>query len=218
MRELLVTCLPCPCLPQARRGGQQVTSSSPETEALRSTSNIPWIFISVGNSFFMKIVLFFIAAIVFLICQITFSEFFSIKEIKPDFILLLLVYVALTEKRTTATLAGFVLGLVKDFYGTGVYGLSAMTNSIATFIAGSFKGRREFRSFYEPTIVIFAASLTKNILAYSILSIGSPLTLWRAIVENALPSTLYTIVFGLIICALMPRPLWQNIRKFSIKE
>ena len=166
----------------------------------------------------MKIAYYLFAAVLIILFQTTFAELVSVHGIKPDIVLLYLVYIALAEKRTGATLAGFLLGLLEDFTGTGLLGLSALTKSIAAFVAGSFRGRRDFRNFYEPSIVIAAASLIQNVLAYSILSIGSPLGFWRAIFKLALPSTLYTIAFGLIMCAVMPRALWQRIQRLSHSE
>jgi rod shape-determining protein MreD len=163
----------------------------------------------------MIIVYYLLGSVVVVLLQTTFSELLSIHGIKPDVVVIYLVYIALAEKRSTATLAGFLLGLVEDIISTGLYGISALTKSIAAFVAGSFRGQRDFKDFYGPCIVIAAASFTQNILGYSILSLGSPLGFWQAIFILAVPSTIYTTVIGLIGCAIMPRTWWQRIKLSS---
>lgn len=166
----------------------------------------------------MKIVYYLIGSILSFLLQTTLCELISINGVKPDIILLFLVYIALVEKRTTATIAGFLLGLMEDFSASALCGLAALTNTIAAFVAGSIKGHKEYYHFYEPIIVVAAASFIRNVLAYSLLSLGSPLGFWRSILLLALPSTLYTIVIGFIVLALLPRPLWQRFQsKYPIE-
>lgn len=165
----------------------------------------------------MKIVLYLVAAIVTILFQTTFVDLVSISKVKPDVVLLLVVYIALVEKRLPATLAGFALGLVDGLSGTGLLGLSALTKSLAAFIVSSYKGTKELQSFYHASAALVIAALLQNLIAFTILSIDSPLTFWRGILTLAIPSAVYTTVFGLIVFALIPSTFWRNRLKSNIE-
>lgn len=157
----------------------------------------------------MRYLFYCIVSIIVIIFQVTLRNLISIYNIKPDFIIIFLVYLAIVDKRIPVMFFAFVLGICEDVASSQLIGLSALTNVIAAFTISSIR-KKEIYHFYEPVPYLFIASLIKTGLAYSILAIGSPLEFWRAIFQLSLPTIIYTCGIGVIISTLMPENLWQK--------
>jgi rod shape-determining protein MreD len=69
--------------------------------------------------------------------QYTLSRFFLVRGIVAvDFVLVVVVYVALTSGPTTGMLTGTVAGLVQDAMSSGVIGIGGLAKTIVGFIGG----------------------------------------------------------------------------------
>ena len=63
--------------------------------------------------------------------EILFLDFFSINNIRPDFLVILVLYWSVKFGRTIGIISGFIGGMVVDFTGTAsFFGLSPLIFSI----------------------------------------------------------------------------------------
>ena len=77
--------------------------------------------------------------IAILLLQIVLSEFLSINGIRPDFILIYLVYVSVRLGSFSGLIFGFIIGLLSDSFGVGsTFGLSSLTYTITGYFIGIF--------------------------------------------------------------------------------
>jgi rod shape-determining protein MreD len=84
-----------------------------------------------------------LALFVFLV-QFFLTSFMTVKMIRPDFIVILVIYISLEYGRLPAVILGFVLGFLVDMAGVGSYfGLSALTCSTTGYLGGFLKGKYE---------------------------------------------------------------------------
>ena len=75
------------------------------------------------------------------ILQILTSGFFSIQTIRPDFLVILVLYWSIRDGRFIGVIVGFLLGLLIDLSGTALFfGLSPLIYSITGYLAGSLSG------------------------------------------------------------------------------
>jgi len=73
--------------------------------------------------------------------QILFSDFLAVETVRPDFLVILVLYWAVKYGRTVGTLAGFLIGLIIDLSGTAsFFGLSPLIYSITGYLGGYLMG------------------------------------------------------------------------------
>ena len=66
---------------------------------------------------------------------------FSINNIRPDFLVILVLYWSVKFGRTIGIISGFFGGMVVDFTGTAsFFGLSPLIFSITGYLSGNLKG------------------------------------------------------------------------------
>lgn len=76
------------------------------------------------------------------ILQFYLSEFMTIRSIRPDFLLIFIVYVSFQYGSFAGVIAGFSLGLLEDLSGVGsMFGLAPLTKSITGFLIGKLQGQ-----------------------------------------------------------------------------
>ena len=76
------------------------------------------------------------------ILQFYLSEFMTIRSIRPDFLLIFIVYVSFQYGSFAGVIVGFSLGLLEDLSGVGsMFGLAPLTKSITGFLVGKLQGQ-----------------------------------------------------------------------------
>ncbi len=72
-----------------------------------------------------------------LLIQFILVDFLSLNLIRPDFLVIFILYIALYKGKFAGTLAGFTLGLLSNLFGVGsFFGLEALSFSIVGYLAG----------------------------------------------------------------------------------
>lgn len=132
--------------------------------------------------------------------QIVFGPWLTICEIKPDFVLILVLFGAILNGRMFGQLFGFGVGLLVDIIGMGSFmGLSALSKTVAGFLAGFFKDRRNRLNrfiFYSFSVLIILIQFTiVYLINFKSIEIGTQYIFLRYII----PETIYT---GLIFILL----------------
>ncbi len=84
----------------------------------------------------------FLNGLAVLFLQMILSDFLTIRGLRPDFILIFVVYLSLRWGSLTGVVAGFILGLVEDILSAGsLMGLAPLTKSLTGFLVGRLQGR-----------------------------------------------------------------------------
>jgi rod shape-determining protein MreD len=133
--------------------------------------------------------------------QTTIVTFTSIGNIVPDILLIWIVYIAVTEGQMKSTVIGFLIGLTMDLVSGQFLGLSALTKTIAGFLAGYFYHENKIEitlGNYQFMVIVAVASLVHNVIYFVIFTQGSDVGLVTAIVEFGLFSTIYTTIVAMI--------------------
>ena len=79
--------------------------------------------------------------LVSLLFQILLSDFLVIRGIRPDFMLIFVLYVSFQFGSLNGVILGFSLGILEDLISSGsLIGLSSLTKSISGFLIGRLKG------------------------------------------------------------------------------
>ncbi len=157
-----------------------------------------------------RLILLTIALITF---QTTIVSFTSVANIVPDVMLIWIVYLAVTQGQIPATAYGFGIGLLMDLVSGQFLGLSALSKTIAGFLAGYFYHENKIdinRSNYQFLIFVGVASLAHNLIYFIIFTQGSDVSLFTAVFRFGLFSSLYTTAVAVI-------PMFIFARKPSLR-
>ena len=75
--------------------------------------------------------------LIVLFFQILFVESLAINAIRPDFLVLFIIYITISNGRLIGLIMGFTIGLISDLSGVGSYfGLSSLSLSITAYLSG----------------------------------------------------------------------------------
>ena len=158
----------------------------------------------------LRLVLYTLLLITF---QTTIVSFTSIANIIPDVMLIWIVYLAVTEGQIPATLYGFGIGLLLDLVSGQFLGLSALSKTVAGFLAGYFYHENKIEinlANYQFLLFVGIASLAHNLIYFIIFTQGSDVGLLTAVFRFGLFSTLYTTFVASI-------PMFIHARRPSLR-
>ena len=157
-----------------------------------------------GSAAFSKILYAIFLLFILVIFQSIFSEVVTIKGIRLDLAVLILVYVALTKGPVQGVIFGFLIGLLLDVFTPQRLGLGALIKSLVGFTVGNFKDNLFLESSYSKGAIVFL-SVTLNDLLYHLLSEGVTPFAFNTILYYSLPSALYTCGAGVLFFIILEK-------------
>lgn len=139
-----------------------------------------------------------ITIVVCLLLQLGLAPAIAIGGCTPCFLLIPVLIIAMRSGAPSASVAGFILGLIADFAGSGAIGCTALAFIIVAIIVGILCSAMENASPIMSLIVGVAAPFFFEIIfgVSSVLTNVSAAGAWSAMFGYALPSAFYTLVFA----------------------
>ena len=98
--------------------------------------------------------------------QTTWIDFLEVSSLKPDLILLVLIYIALRKGPLVATCMGFGIGFMQDIYLPVDLGLNALAKSLVGFAVGYGRTRIVADNIQVQVALIFGATLCHDMVYY----------------------------------------------------
>jgi len=143
--------------------------------------------------------------ILILIAQVTLADWIRIVNVKPDFIMLYVVYLGYREGKSTGLIFGFLFGLIQDLGTASVFiGLSSLIKSIVGFGAGYLHGRfhtiNPIVLYLSAVIILFVG----HFLYFGIYYTDSPLGMGVIFNQYILPAFAYTTAIGSLVLLTVP--------------
>jgi len=143
--------------------------------------------------------------LVAIVLQLTVSDWISLMGVKPDFIMLFVLYVGYQEGRVYGILFGFLFGLLQDMTAASAFiGLSALIKSILGFGAGFLHGKFHAMNPIALYGVAGLLVLFGQILYFGIYYAASPMEFGAMLQHLILPTFAYTLVVGSLILLVLP--------------
>ena len=135
-----------------------------------------------------------------LLMQTTVLDFISIYGVKPDLILLLVVFNGFLLGTREGAFLGFAAGILEDLFAGSYIGLNALSKMAGGYLAGAFgSGFYKENTAIATGVTFFsaAAALVVNYLLLFVVHIYVPAfyALWKVI----LPVALYTALLAPVV-------------------
>lgn len=159
----------------------------------------------------INIILMFLLYVVLLIIQFVIPKYFVCNSIYPNFILMYVVYVALNRGAMKGQLTGFLYGLSWDILSTDIFGIRALSLTIAGYIAGKFN-RNLNKDQIATQIIIMSVCLIATHLLLILLYLLIPNDFAKKSIE------LNSNFFIYLIVNLILTPVVFKILKFFKKH
>lgn len=141
----------------------------------------------------------------FLLLQAVVAPRLAIGRVQPDFVVLIIVFLALMRGPVVGSIAGFIIGFSQDLGNADLLGINALVGSVAGFAVGQV-GARTFPDnlIFKLGLFFFVAWMKDGLylLVYHWPRIGTSLGETFAV---ALPSAVFTAVAGVVADRVIAR-------------
>lgn len=140
------------------------------------------------------------------VLQSTLLNHLAIVGVKPDLILLVVVFLGLFKGPTAGAIVGFSAGLIYDLTSSSLLGMNALSLTLVGFLVGLTRTRVYRENIVVQVALVFAATLVSNILFFLLSAVcGLAPRLGYGLGRIILPAVLYNI-------CLTP-PIFWGMRK-----
>lgn len=153
-------------------------------------------------------------ALALLLLQTTFIPFLSVAGFLPDLLLIWVVYIAVTRGQMEAAVTGFVVGLLQDVVTMQFFGLTALTKTVAGFVAGYFfneNSTEQTLGSYRFLMIILLSSFVHNVIYYGIFLQGIQDAVFTTTLEFSIATSVYTGLLGVL-------PMFSFVRKYRFSQ
>ncbi len=149
----------------------------------------------------------------FLGLQIIIAPLLVVDEIQPDFLLIGVIVAAIRHGVIAAIFTGFWTGLAQDAVVSHLFGLEALSKSIAGFVAG-YAAKNKSKFDLQLTVgIALATALVNHLIRDTIFYFNAGWNFVYLLVRFVIPNALYSVVFVVIL-----RTVWTDLFKRSTRE
>lgn len=103
-----------------------------------------------------------------LVMQTTVFEAFGMNEVKPDLVLVIVVYIGLVRGSDVGCTSGFFFGLTQDVFSAVYVGTNALAKTILGFVSGVAGKRLYTQSLFSHILCVASGTLLNVLLNLSI--------------------------------------------------
>jgi len=159
-------------------------------------------------NFDYKAIIRYILILTFLVfIQKTFIYYITLSDfnIAPDLVVIAIAFIGAKEGKIHGMLFGFFAGLMFDMLSGSFFGLSALSYTLAGFLAGFFKTENEkfvYNWFFM--ITVFVSSFLANVIYFGFYFQGTPLNFTVVLLSYVMTSSTYTTLISFIY-TIIPR-------------
>ncbi len=119
----------------------------------------------------------FLLGILFLTLQTTLLPWLPIQRIRPDIVLILVLYWGLTCPPIQGGILSFFLGYLMDLFSGNSLGLYTFSRPLLFYLAALFKGRLYLEGVLLQFLFVFFFALFEGLLILTLLSALNPVPL-----------------------------------------
>jgi rod shape-determining protein MreD len=147
----------------------------------------------------------FVVVIVAFVLQLSVIPQFKLFGVQPDLILVVAIVVAVQDGPVEGAMVGFLGGMLQDIASPQVMGVSALTKTLAAFLAGMLKDFFMTYSIILPVVLVFLLSLFELLLHQGVLVVLGQEQLPPLRAGALFTVALYNVIAVIIIYPLMRR-------------
>ncbi len=146
-----------------------------------------------------------------IVLQVSIASHLAIFGVVPNFVLLVVVTLALVEGPVAGCWAGFVGGLLFDLQGSTIVGPYALVLCVVGYVAGTMQANMFAEGWLLPVTVVAVAGLATEFSYGVILALlEQGAAFWYAVTHVMLPAALYNTALAVLVYPFLVRVLRQD--------
>ncbi len=153
----------------------------------------------------MNIVYILLSFFIGLLLETTVFSRLSIYGAKPDFILILVVLIAVKKGSMTGQVFGFIGGLMQDCLSYGVLGVQAMVKAITGFGSGFLQNKLEENNLLLIMILVFIVTIASGFLGALAKTFFTPYSFLSQEVVRIVASAIYNAFLSPFIALVVKK-------------
>ncbi len=146
-----------------------------------------------------------------LIVQASFPDRLSLMGVKPDLILLLVIFYAVHQGSRAGIICGMLLGLAVDSLSAGIVGVNVFCYGMVGLLSGMFKDRVYAGNLFAKIILAVTGTLLAMTMYYLIAGQIHRLPSPGRAVSIVLIAALYTTIVNLLLFDFIERKVVARI-------
>jgi rod shape-determining protein MreD len=147
----------------------------------------------------MRSALWGVVFLISLVFQSTLFSFFQIRGVRPDLLIILVIFVALFRGPIEGGKAGFLAGLLEDLVVGQFIGMNAFIKMFVGVIVGLFEKRVYRENLLIPTAMVFIGTFIEGILFILLFNSFGPDIRWtEGLYSLVMPMCLYNTIIGFL--------------------
>jgi rod shape-determining protein MreD len=145
------------------------------------------------------------------ILQAGLAPYLSIGQVVPNFLLLVVITIALVEGPGPGAAVGFSAGLIFELLGSGPVGPMLLVLTLTGFLTGLMHENMFAEGWLLPLTVLAIATLSAEVAYGAILILlGADVPFWSTLLTRMIPGAVYNTALALLIYPLLARFLRQE--------
>jgi rod shape-determining protein MreD len=140
------------------------------------------------------------------------GQWISVRDVRPDFVLAVVVYASLTRRGRVGVMTGAAGGALVDVLSPAPFGVHAAAGVVVGWAFGNL-WRAVYRDRWESQVLsLFAAVLLHDAVVSWVSGVTDTETVLRAVLARSLPSAAYTALLMPPLFAVVARATHMRIR------
>lgn len=141
-----------------------------------------------------------LALLATLVLQAAVAPNIAIGGVAPNFLIIVVIVMALSDGSTEGAVVGFAAGLLFDLLGSSAVGPMALVLTLTGYTAGLFNRHVFAEGWVLPVTVLTIASFLSEILYLIMLMVlGIDVSFGTALFARVLPGTLYNMLWAVLL-------------------
>lgn len=151
----------------------------------------------------MRSIVFLILVLVAIILQSTLFNFLQVAGVKPDLVLLLVVFNSFLRGSREGAFLGFLAGLFLDIFTGNYIGMNALSKMLIGYLVGLAEARFYKESVIIVSLVTFMVGILNFLVVYALMFyVNIAVSPYYALPQVILPAAVYTTL-------LVPLTYWK---------
>ena len=149
--------------------------------------------------------------------QTVFAPKIAIFGVRPDFLFLVVLLVALFEGAVAGAFAGFLAGLFVGLNSAGALGVSSLANTVVAFAVGAMSDRLERRGWITRALVALVATALRDQIEILLATrdVGGSFAMF---IRSSLPGGFYTAVLAPPVMRAAEKVIgWEKESSYSYR-
>ncbi len=148
------------------------------------------------------------------ILNIIYVKHFTIMDVVPNLMIIVIVMMGLKKGRTIGALSGIFVGVLNDIFAGQTFGISALIYMYIGYMAGSLSKKLYNENVIISAVIVCFANLLYNMSIYCYYYFPKDYSLWNNLIHITLPEIIYTVMFFVIINFIIIEASRQMNRSF----